>query len=212
MRLPTSSEVATLLGAASEDFAPMIALAAFAGLRAGEVAGVQLGDINFLGRTLDVRRQVQREAGAEIEVRAPKYGSERTIYLPDALVTMLATHVARHGLADPTAWLFAYKSGPVTQNVITKRWGTVRAKTTLRNVRFHDLRHHCASGLIASGCDVVAVQRHLGHASATTTLNTYSHLWPTAEDRTRRAAADLMRAATDPPADSPRTQVEKISL
>jgi integrase len=56
----------------------------------------------------------------------------------------------------------------------------------------HDLRHFYASGLIAAGCDVVTVQRALGHASATITLNTYSHLWPTAEDRTRSAAADLM--------------------
>jgi hypothetical protein len=46
----------------------------------------------------------------------------------------------------------------------------------------HDLRHFYASGLIAAGCDVV-------------TLNTYSHLWPTAEDRTRASAADLMNQA-----------------
>lgn len=56
----------------------------------------------------------------------------------------------------------------------------------------HDLRHFYASGLIAAGCDVVTVQRAPGHASATITLNTDSHLWPTAEDRTRSAAADLM--------------------
>ena len=55
----------------------------------------------------------------------------------------------------------------------------------------HDLRHFYASGLIASGC-VVTVQRALGHASATITLGVYSHLWPTAEDRTRAAAGDLM--------------------
>ncbi|MFW3170814.1 tyrosine-type recombinase/integrase [Geodermatophilus sp. CPCC 206100] len=53
------------------------------------------------------------------------------------------------------------------------------------------LRHSYAAGLIAFGCDVVTVQRPLGHASTTTTLNTYSHLWPTAEDRTRRAAEQL---------------------
>jgi hypothetical protein len=46
--------------------------------------------------------------------------------------------------------------------------------------------------LIAAGCDPVTVQRALGHANATTTLNTYSHLWPTAEDRTRAAAAGLV--------------------
>ncbi len=53
------------------------------------------------------------------------------------------------------------------------------------------LRHFYASGLIAAGCDVVTVQRALGHAKATTTLSTYSHLWPSAEDKTRSAAASL---------------------
>ncbi len=65
----------------------------------------------------------------------------------------------------------------------------------------HDYRHYYASGLVAAGCDVVTVQRALGHAKATTTLNTYSHLWPTAEDRTRRAANELLAAALAVPAD-----------
>jgi integrase len=55
----------------------------------------------------------------------------------------------------------------------------------------HDLRRFYPSGLIASGCDVVAVQRALGHTTSTTTLTTYAHLWPTAEDRVRDAAAHL---------------------
>jgi len=53
------------------------------------------------------------------------------------------------------------------------------------------LRHYFASGLVAAGCDVVTVQRAMGHASATTTLSTYAHLWPTAEDKTRTAAAGM---------------------
>jgi site-specific recombinase XerD len=56
-------------------------------------------------------------------------------------------------------------------------------------------RHFYASGLIAAGCDVVTVQRSLGHAKATTTLSTYAHLWPTAEDRARTAAQSIMDAA-----------------
>ena len=51
----------------------------------------------------------------------------------------------------------------------------------------YDLRHYAASVLIASGLSVKAVQRHLGHASAVTTLDTYAHLWPDAEDTTRTA-------------------------
>jgi integrase len=69
-------------------------------------------------------------------------------------------------------------------------------------VKLHDLLHFYASGLIASGCDVVTVQRALGHASATTTLNTYSHLWPTAENRTRRAAEKLFADSCGLGADS----------
>jgi hypothetical protein len=60
----------------------------------------------------------------------------------------------------------------------------------------HDLRHFYASGLIVAGCDLVAVQRALGHQSAVVTLSTYGHLWPIAEDRTRAAAASLMASAT----------------
>jgi integrase len=79
----------------------------------------------------------------------------------------------------------------------------------LPGLKLHDLRHFYASGLIAEGCDVVTVQRSLGHATATTTLNTYSHLWPTAEDRTRKAAEAMMSTAVGNLADSVRTNVTK---
>ena len=60
----------------------------------------------------------------------------------------------------------------------------------------YDLRHFYASGLIAAGCDPVTVQRAMGHASASFTLNTYAHLWPDANDRTRHAARDMYRQVT----------------
>jgi integrase len=85
---------------------------------------------------------------------------------------------------------------PMYANDIDWRWRATRTSAGLPHVRLHDLRHFYASGLIAAGCDVVTVQRALGHSAATTTtLNTYSHLWPTAEDRTRTAASRLMRDA-----------------
>ena len=87
--------------------------------------------------------------------------------------------------------------GPLYDNAITWRWRATRDAAGL-SVRLHSLRHFYASGLIAAGCDVVTVQRAMGHATATTTLNTYSHLWPTAEDRTRAAASDLAKAILAP--------------
>ena len=62
------------------------------------------------------------------------------------------------------------------------------------------------STLIASGCDVVSVQRALGHAN--TTLATYSHLWPDADDRTRTAAEHLMASALQDRADLMRTSAD----
>jgi integrase len=62
----------------------------------------------------------------------------------------------------------------------------------VEGITLQDLRHYYASGLIVAGCDVVTVQRALGHSKATTTLNTYAHFWLTAEDRTRKAAASMM--------------------
>ncbi|GAA3810977.1 hypothetical protein GCM10022242_11840 [Nocardioides panacisoli] len=57
--------------------------------------------------------------------------------------------------------------------------------------RFHDLRHYFASMLIAKGADVKVVQTRLRHASAKTTLDTYSHLWPDADDSTRTAIDEV---------------------
>lgn len=201
MRFPSVEEVGLLLAHADsprvstrKGFRAYVALCAFAGLRKSEAA-VQVGDIDFLRRQLSVSRQLQRD-GSTYVVRPPKYGSKRVVYLPDDLVTILSEHVATH-LPDnePGRWLFTVGEEPMYDNAITWRWRATRDSAGLAHVRLHDLRHFYASGLIASGCDVVTVQRALGHASATTTLNTYSHLWPTAEDRTRKAASELMKQA-----------------
>ncbi|WIG18373.1 tyrosine-type recombinase/integrase [Kocuria rosea] len=191
--LPTPEQVQAVLDASSDSFRTFVALAAFAGLRLGEAAAVQVGDIDFEAKRLHVARQVQRTNGHGVEIRAPKFGSERTIYLADQLTDMLADHVRLHVGTEGVQWLFRGQGDdPPHQNSIGYLWRKAAAKAGVEGVKLHDLRHFYASGLIAAGCDVVTVQRALGHARATTTLNTYSHLWPSAEDRTRQAANNLM--------------------
>lgn len=206
MRIPTPEEVGRIMASADPWFRPLIGLCAFGGLRLGEASAVQLTDIDFLRRTLHVSRQVQRPIGLPPEIRAPKYGSERLVHLPDALVTMLARHVEHHGVGGESQWIFPRTENlPAHANTISEWWRAIMRAEDLVGLRLHDLRHFYASGLIASGCDVVTVQRAMGHATASTTLNTYSHLWPTAEDRTRAAAADMMRESMPVSADSVRT-------
>lgn len=166
---------------------------------------------SFLRKRLTVSRQVLRGRGGTIEIRPPKYASERVVYLPDELVEMLSAHVAARQLTmgdgETTPWLFTGDTEglPPHQNTVGYRWRSTRTKAGVAALRLHDLRHFFASGHIAAGCDVVTVQRALGHASASTTLNTYSHIWPTAEDRTRAASGELLRQALTPAADSVRT-------
>ncbi|MGH8825927.1 MAG: site-specific integrase [Jiangellaceae bacterium] len=182
-------------------FTAYVALCAFAGLRRGEALGVQVGDIDFLARTLRVTRQIQRAKAADIKagknlveavagitvlIRPPKYESERTIYLPDELVAILAEHIRQHTPSgEPTRWLFDDGGKPWHDKLVDYRWRSTRTDAGL-TYKLHELRHYFASGLIAAGCDVVTVQRAMGHASATTTLSTYAHLWPSAEDRPAR--------------------------
>ncbi len=200
MTLPTSDQLAAVLDNARPEFRAFVALAAFAGLRLGEAAGLQVLDIDFLRRTLAVQRQVQRKQGGGVELRPPKYGSERVVYPPDGLLEMLSEHLARYRPGtSPVRFVFSTADDRLwDQNAVGHYWRTACRRSGVSGLTLHDCRHFYASGLIASGCDVVTVQRALGHAKATTTLNTYAHLWPTAEDRTRRAASDLLTAVVRP--------------
>ena len=102
MTIPSVEEVRR----AAPEFRAFVGLAAFAGLRLGEAAGVQVGDIDFLRRTLDVRRQVQGATRKTATITRPKYGSERTVPIPTHLVTLLAQHVETIGTQGEERWLF----------------------------------------------------------------------------------------------------------
>jgi integrase len=205
MVLPAAAQVRALLDAANGHWRAYVAVCAFAGLRLGEASALRVSDVDFLRRTISVARQVQGYGDAA-QVRGPKYGSERVVYVPAGLTEILSAHVAEHRPGDdPDRWLFGDGSRPVPPGTVGPMWRSLRAKAGCDGMHLHHLRHFYASGLIAAGCDVVTVQRALGHSSASVTLNTYSHLWPSAEDRTRSAAAGML-AEVMSAADSLRTE------
>lgn len=120
----------------------------------------------------------------------------RTIPLADAVLTELAAELVDRD-ADPADLLVADEEGePIPQNRFSQTWARAVRKAGLpAGTRFHDLRHTYASALIASGCSVKVVQANLGHKSAALTLDTYSHLWPTDDDRSRLAVDSFFRGA-----------------
>jgi integrase len=194
MVMATTEQVGRLLAATEPRMKAFLGVCAFAGLRLGEASALKVEDIDFLRRRLEVRRQVQKGRSGS-ELRSPKYESGRTVYLSDELVEVLARHVQTQAI--PTeGWLFSSQSGgPLPPTTANAWWLRTCEAAGVVGITTHSLRHYFASGLIADGCDVVTVQRALGHKSATVTLNTYSHLWPTAEDKTRQASGRMAAEA-----------------
>ncbi|WP_422933991.1 tyrosine-type recombinase/integrase [Sinomonas sp. P47F7] len=133
---------------------------------------------------------------------APKHWSEHVVYVADELLQLLARHAEAVGTFGDEGWLFTLGGHLLNRNVAGNQWRNAREASGLGEFTLHDLRHFYASGLIAAGCDVVTVQRALGHSTPSITLNVYSHLWPSAEDKTRTAAAGLMGAVLGAPVDS----------
>jgi len=207
MEVATSEQVGALLTASDPRLRAYVAVCAFAGLRLGEASGLNVSDVDFLRRRLDVLRQVQKKRGGPPELRAPKYESGRTVFASDELLQVLAQHVEQH-LRSSAGWLFTGSdlAAPISPSTVNSWWQRTTRAAGVEGITVHSLRHYFASGLIAAGCDVVTVQRALGHKSPSVTLNTYSHLWPTAEDRTRQASGRMAAEALGiPRADSLRT-------
>jgi integrase len=203
---PLATErVEALIAAVPDRYRALVVLAAGTGLRQGEAFGVEVEAVDFLRRTLHVRQQLVLLPGAEPYIAPPKTpASYRTVPLPQVVVDALAAHLAafpaaRVELLDathkpdprrrPAALVFTSASGrPLRRTRFSEVWRPAAAAAELgAGVTFHDLRHYYASLLIRAGESVKTVQRRLGHKSAVETLDTYSHLWPDSEDRTREA-------------------------
>lgn len=96
--------------------------------------------------------------------------------------------------AGPNGHIFTTDSDlPIRRTRFSVTWREAVAKAAAPDgTGFHDLRHYYASLLIRHGESVKTVQARLGHHDANETLNTYSHLWPDSEDRTRAAVDDVL--------------------
>ena len=156
--------------------------------------GLQVSAIDFLGRRLIVTQQAVTVRRVTTLAAPKTTASVRTVPLADAVLTELASWLERHPRTPGDLLVSDANGAPIPQNRFSMTWARAVARAGLpKGTRFHDLRHTYASALIAAGCSVKAVQVALGHESAAVTLDTYSHLWPSDEDRTRAAVESFLR-------------------
>ncbi len=179
-------------------------LAITAGLRQGELLALKWEDVDFEGTnpTLQVRRSLSETRGRRSFV-TPKSGHGRHLRLSRRAVSALRAHrkrqleerVRKAGLWEDHGLIFPSEVGTPMSGRNLYRAFKIRVKRASlpQTLRFHDLRHTCATLLLRQGVNPKFVQELLGHADISLTLNTYSHVLPDMGD----AAASGMDAALD---------------
>src|SRR5829696_2841027 len=184
-------QVRVLFDAARGDrLEALYVLAVTTGLRQGELLGLKWDDIDLEVGTLQVRHTLTTAKGGPV-LSAPKTkGSRRTVRLSQTALEALRSHPgASIGGDRPGAgslWsenglIFASESGsPLPrQHITARRFKPLLKRAGLPEIRFHDLRHTCATLLLSKNVNPKVVSEMLGHASIAITLDTYSHVLPT---------------------------------
>lgn len=174
----TLYELRGLQDACAAPYGDLVLFLGLSGLRWGEAAGLQVGDlIDSPGPGMRVQRAVlSSRADGTVYVDTLKNKRARTVPLVAELVPL----VERWATGKPTgAWLFAAPGGgPLNEGNWKRsvRWATAVEALGRPRLRVHDLRHTAASLWLAAGADPKVVQRILGHASAAMTMDIYGHL------------------------------------
>lgn len=190
----STAQIWALHDAMPEHLRETITLGAFAGLRAAEVCGLRVQDVDFMKGI--VGPKVQYPA-LPLKTKA----SKTPVPVPAQMALALSAHVAAAS-AEDTLFVNEWHQqlSPVT---LQRAFRAAREKVIAAEIeaklpaqhrlneafRFHDLRHYFASYLIASGVDIKTVQKRMRHASAKTTLDVYGHLFPDSDESTRDAVS-----------------------
>ena len=175
----------------------LYAVALAVGMRQGEALALHWSDVDLDAGTVRVRYSLQRINGKLTLVQPKTETSRRTIDLPLQAIAALRAHWDRQmderRLAG-TTWkehglVFTTQRGtPLDKGNVHKWFKALLACAGLPHMRFHDLRHCCASLLLAQNVHPKVVQEILGHSQIAMTLDLYSHVLPSV----RKDAATLM--------------------
>jgi integrase len=166
--------------------------------------GLPWREVDLDRRELRVSQALQRVDHALILVPPKSERSRRVLPLPPFLVDALRAHRVRQleeQLAAPawrdTGLVFTSGTGaPLDERNVTRIFQRFLATADLPRVRFHDLRHSCASLLLAQGVAPRVVMEILGHSQISITMDTYSHVIPAlTQDAVDRVAAALSAGA-----------------
>jgi integrase len=187
------------LASAVERQGEVVRFLAYTGLRWGEMAALRVQDFDMLRRRVNVSRSVTESGG--LAWSAPKTWERRSVPFPSVLCDELAALMVGKGRDD---LVFTDERGSVLRN---SNWRArvfrpavakcQAADDTFPTITPHDLRHPAASLAVSAQANVKAVQRRLGHAKASMTLDTYADLFDEDLDEVADRLNDAIRVTAD---------------
>ncbi|WP_241779513.1 site-specific integrase [Streptomyces natalensis] len=187
-------------------------LAVRIGLRRGELLGLRWSDVDLHEGVVTVRQALQR-VGGELLIVAPKtQRSARRVALPAECVTALRAQRAQQiadGKAAGDNWkgtghglVFTTKNGtPIEPRNLNRSFEVLCTRAGVRKVRFHDLRHTCASLLHEQGADARMIMEVLGHSSIRVTMDIYTFVRLDSQRTAFDRVGDALRGDGNPPDD-----------
>jgi integrase len=206
LTLPEVQQLFTLLQQESTDnlkFVVYLTLAVYTGFRRGELLGLEWKDIDLNSGLVSVKRAAYQSKALGHYTDTPKTKrSLRTLRLPVEVIALLMRyreHQSAYALTLGNKWIdtdrlfTAWDGSYMYHNAPLKFYIRFCERHGLRVLTLHSFRHLNASILINAGLDVKTVQAALGHAHATTTLNTYTHEFQSAQARTCEAVSNVLK-------------------
>jgi integrase len=199
----SADETRRLLEAAGGDrLEALYVLAVHTGMRQGELLALRWQDVDLENGVVTVRRTLTRNGGKVVFGEPKTNKSRRSICLTPQAVDALRAHLDRQ-LQDmeilgdryqDQGLVFTTDTGaPINPSNLRQRsFAQLLKRAGLPHMRFHDLRHTCATLLLSRGVHPKFVQELLGHATIAITLDTYSHVMPSMGDATARAMEDAL--------------------
>lgn len=204
----TRNEIDELLKLAEKDDKwsyYFIYLAVNTGMRRGELLGLTWDHIDFKKQTIHVKQNLVRSREEGVIIKSPKNRSSKRVIKIEKDDTKILIELKKIQNENKLLFggdyknkhnlVFAKENGEMLYpNTATKRFSALVKKLNFENVRLHDLRHSHATLMLQAGVHPKVVQERLGHATITTTLNTYSHVIPTLQEESVKKYKQYMNS------------------
>ena len=178
-------------------------------MREGELLALSPADIDLDNKLISINRTYQRIGGKDVFTSPKTRKSKRKIPIPDFLCQELSDYIQSRYMLDADERLF-----PITKSYLSHEMIRGCKNTGVKKIRIHDIRHSHASLLINQGCDALMLADRLGHEKVSTTLNTYSHLFPHKQQELVHSLESLQSKdlpTPEPPSDNPLLEAAGIT-